>query len=339
MGAAVDVDGQRGEGGGQILRTSLALSVISGRPVRLRRIRAGRPRPGLARQHLTCVEAAAAICGGQLRGAELRSQRVDLTPGPVRAGDYTFTIGTAGSAALVLQTVLPPLLLADGPSRVTTEGGTHNWGAPPFDFLAGAFLPVLRRMGADVTLTIERHGFVPAGGGRLVATITPARLRAVELLDAAPVVRRSARALVARLDPTVGARELGGVRARLGWPDDACAIESVDAAGPGNALVLTVERADGAAEVVTGFGEKGVRAELVAERACDELRAYLDADVPVGAHLADQLMLPMALAAGGRYRTGPLSLHATTNVETIALFLDVPIGVEPAPGGVVVRVN
>lgn len=331
------IDGARGEGGGQILRSSLALAVITGRPVRLQRIRAGRPKPGLARQHLTCALAAAEICGGQLRGAELRSQRVDFTPGPVRAGEYTFTIGTAGSTGLVLQTVLPPLLLADGPSRVVIEGGTHNPGGPPFDFLARAFVPALRAIGARVEVTIERHGFVPAGGGRIVATIEPAPLRRLERVDAAPVVRRPARALVARLDPTIGGRELGVVRERLGW--EGGETEVVQAGGPGNALVLEGERADGATEVVTGFGEKGVRAELVADRACAEARAVLDADVPVGEHLADQLMLPLAIGAGGRYRTLPLSLHSTTNIDTIGLFLDVPIAVEPADGGVIVTVG
>ncbi|MCB9559642.1 MAG: RNA 3'-terminal phosphate cyclase [Kofleriaceae bacterium] len=338
---AVDIDGSRGEGGGQILRTSLALAALTGRPVRFRRIRAGRPRPGLARQHLACVQAAAAICDGDARGAEVGAQTVDFTPGALRGGDWTFRIGTAGSCGLVLQTVLPALLAAPGPSRVTIVGGTHNGMAPPFDFLAEAFVPVLRRMGAAVTLTLTRHGFEPAGGGELVCTIEPGPLRAIELVDASPVRRLTARALVAGGVPRdVAARELATARRELpGLAEDACAIEEVAADGGGNALVLAAAR-DDVTEVVTGFGRRGVRAEQVAARAAAELRAYLDGGAPVGEHLADQLMLPMALAQGrSRYRTATLSRHATTNRDTIRLFLDVPIEARVDAAGATIAIG
>ena len=321
------IDGARGEGGGQVLRTSLSLAAITGRAVRIDNVRARRAKPGLQRQHLTCVKAAAAICDGELRGASVGSGRVDFTPGAVRAGDYTFDIGSAGGTGLVLQTVIPILLGAPGPSTVTVIGGTHNPMAPCFDFIAGAFAPLIARMGGGLTLTIERHGFYPAGGGRVTCAVTPAAWTPIEVSTAGPVTRRSARAIVARLPTHVAERELAIVRERLGFAADECAIVPVPAASPGNTLLLEIERG-GVTEIVTAFGEKGVRAELVAATACDELEAMLAVDAPVGPHLADQLLLPMALAAragAGRsaIRTGPLTLHTTTNLDTIALFLDV----------------
>ncbi len=331
----VDIDGSRGEGGGQILRTSLALAVLTGKRLRMTNIRARRPKPGLAAQHLACVIAAQRICGGAVDGAELRSTRLEFAPGERLAQRWTFEVGTAGSVGLVLQTVLVPLLLAPGPTAVMIEGGTHNRAAPPFDFLERTYLPVLRRMGARVKLTLDTPGFYPAGGGRIIVTVEPVGALAAIALDAtAPVVRRSARALVSKLPPSVGEREIAVVRKELGWRGEECAVDEVRSPGPGNALVLEVERADGLTEVVTGFGEKGLAAETVANKAVRELNQYLGSGVPVGEHLADQLMLPMAIAGAGRYRTGPLSLHATTNIETIGQFLDVPIRTTRQPGGV-----
>jgi len=244
-------------------------------------------------------------------------------------------IGTAGSASLVLQTVLVPLLSASAPTRIVIEGGTHNPSSPPFEFLARAYVPVLARMGARVRVEIERYGFYPAGGGRIIAHVEPGPLVGVAIDDSAPVKQRSARALLARLPRTIGERELATVRAGLGWREDECAIAEVPSQGPGNAVVLEVER-DGVTEVVTGFGEKGVAAEEVASFPVRALGRYLAANVPVGEHLADQLMLPMAIARAGRFRTLPLSEHARTNLDTIAAFLDVPVSVKPAGGAAVV---
>jgi RNA 3'-terminal phosphate cyclase (ATP) len=333
---SIELDGSAGEGGGQVLRTSLALAAITGRAIRIDRVRARRAKPGLQRQHLTCVLAAAEVCGGEVRGASVGSGRVDFTPGAVRGGDFAFDIGTAGSTGLVLQTVVPILLGAPGPSRVVVTGGTFNPMAPSAEFLARAFFPMLRRMGAHVSLTVERHGFYPAGGGRVVCEIAPGPLAPIELVDGGPVVRRLARVVSARLPSHVAERELAVVRERLGWSEHE--IDDVDAASPGNALSLEVERA-GVVELCTGFGEKGVRAELVAARACDELERYLAHDAPVGEHLADQLLVPMALARGGRYRSGPLSLHARTNIDVVERFGLVRFDVADAGGGVVVSVD
>jgi hypothetical protein len=151
----IEIDGSVGEGGGQILRTSLALAMCTGQPFTLSRIRARRPKPGLMRQHLTCVLAAAEVCGAEVVGAELGSATLRFVPGPVRAGDYRFAVGSAGSCTLVLQTVWPALMLADAPSRLHLGGGTHNPMAPPFHFLQRAYAPLMRRLGAPASLTLR----------------------------------------------------------------------------------------------------------------------------------------------------------------------------------------
>ena len=324
----VTIDGRVGEGGGQILRSALALSLVTGRPFRIEGIRAGRDKPGLLRQHLTAVRAAAAIGGASVTGDELGSTALAFAPGDVRGGDYQFNIGSAGSTTLVLQTVLPALLGARTASRLTIEGGTHNFAAPPFDFLAAAYLPLMRRMGAGIDLALEAHGFHPAGGGRLVATIEPAaRLQPLTVLERGPVTVR-ARVLLASLPEQIGRRELEIVRQRLGLDRTQCRIQSVTGSpGPGNVVLIEIT-SDAITEVITGFGRKGVPAESVASQACDEAEAYIAAGVPVGAHLADQLLLPMALAGGGAFRTLAPTRHTATNADVIGRFLDVAIRLE-----------
>jgi RNA 3'-terminal phosphate cyclase (ATP) len=164
MADMLTIDGSQSEGGGQVLRSSLALSLVTGRPFAIENIRAGRKKPGLLRQHLTAVLAAAEVSAAEVEGAALASRRLLFRPGRVRAGDYAFRVGTAGSATLVLQTVLPALLLAEGESTLTLEGGTHNPMAPPVDFLENAYLPLVNRLGPRVKVQLVRPGFYPAGG-------------------------------------------------------------------------------------------------------------------------------------------------------------------------------
>lgn len=325
------IDGSRGEGGGQIFRTSLTLSLVTGTPFRIDRIRAGRAKPGLMRQHLTALEAAAAVGEADVDGAVVGGQEVVFRPKRLRPGNYRFAVGTAGSAGLVLQTILLPLVTARAQSSVTLEGGTHNPAAPPFEFLAEALLPLLRRMGADVDARLERAGFYPAGGGRMTIDVTDrGSLGSLHLVQRGRTLRRRARALVSRLSPQIADRELAVIRSRLGWDGDELEVVvlSEGMAGPGNVVLLSIE-SEHVVEVFTGFGEIGVRAEAVAERVAHEARRYLAADVPVGPHLADQLLLPMALAGGGAFRTVPLSRHASTNLEVIGQFLGRSIDVTP----------
>jgi RNA 3'-terminal phosphate cyclase (ATP) len=322
------VNGSEGEGGGQILRTSLALSMITGTPIRIQNIRAKRSRPGLMRQHLTSVQAAAQVSGARVEGAAVGSAEITFTPAQVRPGEHSFAIGTAGSTTLIVQTVLPALLCAAGPSRLSLEGGTHNPAAPPFEFLDRAFLPLVRRMGPRVEATLERAGFYPAGGGCLRVSVEPAgKLVGFDLLERGEIRERRATVVLANLPPHIGEREAREVAKLTSWDPSRIEIRRVDSAGPGNAIVLELE-SEALTEVFTAFGEVGVPAEAVADKVVREMRRYLAAGVPVGEHLADQLLLPLALAGGGSYRTLPLSLHARTQVDLIPRFLDVRIEVE-----------
>src|SRR6266540_5918781 len=257
----ITIDGSEGEGGGQILRTALALSLVTGRPFRIEEIRAGRKKPGLLRQHLTAVHAATAMSGARVSGADLGSRVLSFEPSQVRGGEYRLAVGTAGSATLVLQAVLPALLTAREASRLTLEGGTHNPHAPPFDFLAKTFLPILRRMGASVEVTLETYGFYPAGVGRFTAAIEPcAKLGRLSLLERGET-RLHARAIVASLSENIARRELSIVRERLGLERAFCRAQTVDdSIGPGNVLMIVID-CDSVSEVVTGFGVKGVSAE------------------------------------------------------------------------------
>jgi RNA 3'-terminal phosphate cyclase (ATP) len=320
------IDGSAGEGGGQILRTALTLSMVTGKPVRIEKIRAGRPKPGLLRQHLTAVKAAAGISGAKVSGAEIGSGALTFSPGPVGAGEYAFAVGTAGSATLVLQTVLPALIIAPSPSRLVLEGGTHNPAAPPFDFLVKCFLPLINRMGASVSARLERAGFYPSGGGRFEVSITPvAHLSALQILEKAPVRKITARSIVANLPRSIGEREVKLIGRLLSLPEASLIVEELRGApGPGNVALVEIEM-DDHTEVFTGFGRFGVRAEVVATAVAQEARSYLASAAPVGKYLADQLLVPMAIAGSGRFRTGPLSRHATTNIDVIRQFLDMEI--------------
>src|SRR5262245_60469773 len=203
------IDGSRGEGGGQILRTSLALSMITGTPVRIVNIRARRAKPGLMRQHLTAVQAAAGVSKARVEGAAVGSREIVFTPSTVTPGNHHFSIGTAGSTTLILQTVLPALILASGPSHLVLEGGTHNPMAPPFEFLDRAFLPLLRRMGPAVDVTLERAGFYPAGGGRLSVTVQPVgHLQGFDLLERGDLRNQRGIVLLANLPAHIADREL-----------------------------------------------------------------------------------------------------------------------------------
>ncbi|MGB3969880.1 MAG: RNA 3'-terminal phosphate cyclase, partial [Planctomycetota bacterium] len=198
----------------------------------------------------------------------------------------------------------------------------HNPQAPPFDFLRQAFVPALRAMGASLDLQLVRHGFAPAGGGAITATIGPSRLQPVHLLERRATGLPRARALLAQLDPRIGERELAIVRRRLGVHQEQVHVETVASPGPGNMLVLEFP-GEPCSEVIGVPGERGTSAEQVAETACAQASAFLAANVPVGEHLADQLLLPMALAGGGAFRTMPPSLHTTTNAQVIRRFLPV----------------
>jgi RNA 3'-terminal phosphate cyclase (ATP) len=327
------IDGSEGEGGGQVVRNACALSLVTGQPFRITNVRGGREKSGLMRQHVTAVEAACAVGNASCDGLSVGSSQVEFRPGSVMPGEYRFAVGTAGSTGLVLQTVLMPLILAGGPSRLILEGGTHNVFAPPFDFIARSFLPIIERMGARVEARLVRHGFYPRGGGRIEIDITPGPLTPIECVDRGALVSRSALAVFAALPFDVADREIKTVKKLLDWPEEAFAIRELpEEQGPGNILLLEAAF-EHVTEIVSGFGKLGVPAEQLAKRAAARIAGYLESDAFAGPYLQDQLLLPFALAGGGVFISVKPSQHSLTAADVIAKFMPVRVAFATTPSG------
>ena len=317
------IDGSAGEGGGQILRTSLALSMVTGKPFVLERIRAGRKKGGLMRQHLTCVKAAAAVCDAETEGASLGSTRLVFRPHAIRGGVHELDVGSAGSVCLVLQTIALPLVLGAEPSHLVVRGGTHALWAPTFPFLADAWLPLVRAAGAELTLSLGQTGFYPAGGGEVVMTTSPSgSLAPIHLVDPrADELELGAHAIVAELSEGIARRELVAAAERLSGLRLSMSSASVHSPGPGNAMWLSArDPKSGITNVFSQIGEPDVRAEDVGRAAADALLSWRASGTSVEAHLSDQLMLPIALAGEGSFTCEQLTLHARTNIEVIHAF-------------------
>jgi len=316
------IDGSQGEGGGQILRTSLTMAMVTATDIRIENIRAGRNKPGLMRQHLACVKAAQAVSGATVSGADLGSTVITFKPKAIKAGEYQFAVGTAGSTMLIFQTMLPALALAQGESRLQFEGGTHNSFAPSFDYIALAFMPLLKRMGVEVDMKMIRHGFYPQGGGQWQALIkSTARIGGLRLLDAGELLSKEAVVTSANIPAHVAKRELAEIARQCQWPEQALKADIVQSMGSGNIVSMRLYH-EQCTEVIESIGKVGVSAEKVVKRAMPALRRYEAAAAPVGEHLADQLMLPMAIGEGGAFRTLKPSRHCETNKDVIHLFTD-----------------
>ena len=329
----IEIDGSQGEGGGQIIRSSLALSAVTGKPVRLTKIRAGRKKPGLMRQHLTAAQAAAKVCDAQLTDAEIGARSISFVPGPIRGGDFRFRVGTAGSTSLIAQTVLPALLLADEPSTLTLQGGTHNPWSPPYDFLERSFLPLLSRIRPTVHASLESHGFYPAGGGQIQLEIQPCESwSGIQLLEPIDNWEPRVVALVSEIPLSVGERECNTIRRKSNWPPKHFLVKNVSNAGGAGNVVMIDLASEQTTNVFTGFGKIGVKAEQIARDVLKEARAHLATRAPVGEYLADQLMMPMGLAASqgqsSAFLTGPLSKHSQTHLDVLKTFLPIHVSVE-----------
>lgn len=328
--SAIEIDGSEGEGGGQIVRTSLALAAVTGIPVRITNIRGGRKKPGLLRQHLAGVKAIAQVSGAVVEGAELGSQNLALTPKTLRGGPFELEVGSAGSAILVAQTILPALLFAPEASTVRIGGGTHASWAPPFDYFERCYLPLLSRMSAHASVSIESHGFYPAGGGRIVMHVEPTSgLGGISLINREGEMKPRVQSLVANIPASIGDRECDVIRQQTNWSHDALETRVIArSGGPGNVVMIQCGF-DNVTELFIGFGKVGVKAEHVARCVLQETLAYLALDIPVGVFLADQLLLPMGLAAtnghASEFRTGPLSQHSLTHINVLQRFLDIQI--------------
>jgi RNA 3'-phosphate cyclase len=336
--AMVHIDGARGEGGGQVLRSALALSILTGTPMRITNIRARRPKPGLMAQHLKAVEAAAAVAQARVEGAQRSSQTLVFEPSAIRHGELRFDIGTAGATSLVLQTVVVPLSAAGGASSLTIIGGTHVPWSPCFDYLQMHWLRYMRRIGFDIDLSLDVAGFYPRGGGRVRATVRPATaLLPLQLVERGRLQRVRGISGVANLDVSVGERQrrqaLDRLSGRCG--DVEIDVRRMPAHSPGTVLLLLAEF-ECSQCCYFALGARGKAAERVADEAMDGLDAFLATDGAVDEYLADQLILPLACAAGvSELRTAKVTQHLLTNAEVVRMFLPVDIAIHGdlgAPG-------
>lgn len=333
------IDGSLGEGGGQMLRTSLSLSAITGKAFQLKNIRANRKKPGLMRQHLTCVEAVAKICQAETKGANLGSQNLLFIPKAICSGDFEFSIGTAGSTMLIVQTILYPLLYADKPSTFVVKGGTHNEMAPPFEFIQDSFLPIVKKMGVHLDLELNSAGFYPAGGGSVFAKVYPIESwQTLSLLQKGALIDEIIMGIISGLPVTVVDREVAVIRLKTKKRFDQVELREFKSLSSGN-LVCIKEVCENVSNVFTGFGRRGVKAESVAEEVSNEFLHFAQQKAPVSEYLSDQLLLPLALAGKGEMNIACQSMHFKTNISVIKEFLEVTIEVSAHDaGGFIVRI-
>jgi len=334
----LEIDGSYGEGGGQILRTALSLGAILQQPLEITNIRAGRKKPGLRPQHVMAVKALSLITSAHTKGAEPRSTHLYFEPRQLNGGTYTLDVGTAGSTGLVLQTVLPCLLLAKNPSRVTITGGTHVPWSPCFHYVDEVFVPALEEMGGAISLEISRWGWYPKGGGTVVAGISPAagfrakqrtrrgKLEAVHLLSA-----------VSSLPMSIGERQRDQALKRLadqGYSKPRVRLLNGPSRGTGTVVFIRASFENGVAGF-TSLGKRGKPAETVADEACSDFFQFMASDATVGDHLADQLVLYMALAKGrSSFVAGAITKHLLTNIWVIEQLLPVKFDVDKRTGTV-----
>ncbi|MFZ2844016.1 RNA 3'-terminal phosphate cyclase [Psychrobacter sp.] len=344
---SLKIDGSTGEGGGQIIRTALSLSMLTGIPIEISNIRAGRSKPGLMRQHLMCVQASQAISDANVSGADLGSSSFSFTPNTIKSGDYTFDIGSAGSTSLVLQTLLPALLFANtnqhSKSTVTIKGGTHNPLAPTTDFLQQAFIPALTKLGMQIDIECLQAGFAPVGGGTIKATITPFLRRAnslpFKIIERGEMMSVELVASVLNLEYDIGTRELASAKAVLvesGIDDTLITTRGhkLLGIGEGNTCYAKVTHKVGETnnnehchqEIFTLLGEKRTSAEKMGNRLAGLVKRYLfKTDALVDEYLTDQLLLPLALSGGGEFTARVISQHTETQAWLIKQFLPVEI--------------
>ena len=332
----IEIDGSEGEGGGQILRSSLALSILTSRPFKLVNIRANRDKPGLRPQHVMSVRAAGTICGALYKGAAVGSSTLVFEPGEVKPGPYTFQIGTAGATALVLHTVYLPLALRGGTSsEVTITGGTHNEKAPCYHFLETTWNGYMRRLGLRIDIEMTRPGFYPRGGGEIRAVVHPSsRLNGLNLTTCPELTTAGGFSAVAGLPESVAKRQARRLATKLkaAGVEPHIPTEEWPAVSPGSVAAAVFRQAP-VPTLFFGLGARGKPAEAVADEAADEAIAFRQSGCPVDKHSADQLLLPLAFSPDASvYRTSEVDRHTTTNVETIRKFVDRAISVEGAVG-------
>ena len=331
----VQIDGRHGEGGGQILRTALALSAIFNVPVHIDHIRGNRKKPGLRPQHLIVANALAAITGAKLHGAKIDSRELMFEPGEIMGGNYSFNIGTAGSTGLVLHALIPVLLFGETPSQVHIAGGTHVPWSPSFHYLKAVFLPYLKKMGGEISLEIDKWGWYPKGGGKIKAFVKNTQgLKGIHLYNRGKLANLHILSAVSNLPLSIAERQRDQTLKRVKYlgirPN--ISIENVPSPGQGTALFISAHF-DGSIAGFTSLGKRGKRAEDVADDACNEFINFLNSKGVIDTHLADQLILYMALAGGhSTLITESITEHILTNIWVIEQFLPLKFNVEKKMG-------
>jgi len=320
----LEIDGSFGEGGGQILRTSLSLSCLFEQPFKMSNIRKGRKRPGLMPQHVTCVKAAAEISDAEVSGDSVGSLELTFRPRKVRADDYSFDIGTAGSTSLVLQALLPALLFTRTTSTLTIRGGTHVPFSPTFNFISDVFLPTLCTLGMEVKTHIESYGFYPRGGGKVRFIISPCHgLKGANFTRRGELMRLEGVSAVGNLPISIAIRQKEALMSYLAEFETAMISAEVNTPGRGTFIFLKAQYGD----TLAGFsalGERGKRAEQVGEEAAREFLDYHRSGKAIDHHMADQIVLYLALADGeSNFSTTLITGHLKTNLHVIKSFMKV----------------
>jgi RNA 3'-terminal phosphate cyclase (ATP) len=344
MNQLIEIDGSHGEGGGQILRSALSLSLMTGLPFRMSRVRAQRAKPGLMRQHLACVVAAQQVSGAKVRGAELGSTELEFHPGPLLSGEYVIEIGSAGSTTLVAQALLPAFVAKRLQARLVIHGGTHNPMAPPFSALDHVVAPLMRKMGVPVALTLKRPGFAPMGGGVIEVVLGPRSDAAPLVLDErGPLTGITVEVLTVALPDDIARRELEVIRGRLTKARPELAEVNIEerhlspsknhwqVSSVGNAVSVLLHFGEHTEEVSV-LGERRLSAGRVAEMVAEKALDFLAHGQPVGEHLQDQLPILLTATCGGRYRTHRRTMHLDSQLDLIPRFTGRAIQVDEAPG-------
>ena len=338
----VEIDGSYGEGGGQVLRTALSWAALMGTPLTMHNIRAGRSQPGLAAQHITCVRAVAAICDAEVGGCEFGSRQLSFQPGPIQGGEFCFDVAdvrpSAGSTSLILQAVLPVLLHAAQPSQITIRGGTNVAWSPTFEYLQYVFVPVLARLGAEVSIQRPKAGWYPRGGGEIIAHITPPsdHLNTLNMADRGELQRLLIASTVSQdLPDHILERQIQGARRGIG--EVSIEMETVcltPPGGPGTAILVAAQFSAGFGGC-SALGEKGRPAEKVGAQAGECLRAFFDTGAALDEHLADQLLMYLALANGPSvFSTRQITEHLRTVAWVVRQFWPVRIDFAQQPSGI-----
>ncbi len=318
----MEIDGSYGEGGGQLVRTAVALSAITGRPVKITNIRKNRPNPGLKPQHLKALETAAMVCSARVSGLSPGSTEFSFSPVEIKGGKYRIDIGTAGSIPLLLQCLMPALPFAEEKIELTVRGGTDVAWSPTIDYLRHVTLQALEKMGYAGRVKLQERGYYPKGGGTVLATFEPCKLRGFHFKSPESKVNLEVRGSshASNLPSHVAARQAEAAKTLLleeGYSPD-IGTECFELFSTGSGITLWTGLFGGSA-----LGKKGFPAEKVGRKAAGEILSELRSGAAVDVHLADQLIPYMALAGNSSYTARELSMHTKTNIWVTEQFLDV----------------